>query len=195
MCFVELVNQLNREEHQNEKIIIDWRYGCVFIWVCCTTTKKESLSEKWAKQDELALKGEITDKTDKFTGEREIKWQVSGIVDSQYTQTIVPEKFSVIKGKKQYNELLITKKGRSPVKCDETHWLVDGKKFNLKPYNSGLTAARDFYLQLNIYRPTNAQLKQLANANQIDIKICNNEYSFTQNEINGLKELVKAAGL
>lgn len=32
--------------------------------------KKESLSEKWAKQDELALKGEITDKTDKFTGER-----------------------------------------------------------------------------------------------------------------------------
>ena len=26
--------------------------------------KKESLSEKWAKQDELALKGEVTDKTD-----------------------------------------------------------------------------------------------------------------------------------
>ena len=72
--------------------------------------KKESLSEKWAKQDELALKGKITDKTDKFTGEREIKWQVSGIVSSQYTQTIVPEKFSVIKNKKQYNELLITKK-------------------------------------------------------------------------------------
>ena len=77
--------------------------------------KKESLSEKWAKQDELALKGEVTDKTDKFTGEREIKWQVSGIVNSRYTQTIVPEKFSVIKDKKQYNELLITKKGRSPV--------------------------------------------------------------------------------
>ena len=157
--------------------------------------KEESLSEKWAKQDELALKGKITDKTDKFTGEREIKWEVSGIVDSQYTQTIVPEKFSVIKGKKQYNELLITKKGRSHEKCAETHWLVDGKKFNLKPYNSGLTAAAHFYLQLNIYRPTDAQLKQLANANQIDIKICNNEYSFTKNEINGLKELVKAAGL
>lgn len=161
----------------------------------CTAPPRENLSEKWAKEDEMALKGEITDNKDKFTGEREIKWEVSGIVGSQYTQTIVPEKFSVIKGKKQYNELLITKKGRSPVKCDETHWLVDGKKFNLKPYNSGLTAAARFYLQLNIYRPTNAQLKQLANANQIDIKICNNEYSFTENEINGLKELVKAAGL
>lgn len=165
----------------------------------CAYQPQESLSEKWAREDaqrdRIALKGKVTDNTDKFTGIREIKWEVNGLVTSQYTQTIVPEKFSVIKGKKQYNELLITKKGLSPVKCDKTYWLLDGKKFKLSPYNSGLTAGRDFYLQLNIYRPTNAQLKQLAAANQIDIKICNNEYSFTKNEINGLKDLVKAAGL
>lgn len=154
---------------------------------------KSKLAEIDKKYDEKALKGNFYEKIDKFSGHKEIKWEV-GIADSQRYNRVTPKSFSSVLGKK--NSVVITTQSKSPIKCDITQWLVDGKKFVLKPSSSGVTPGLyGSFVQVIIYNPSNAQMKKLSMANSVDVKICNDEYTFSHYELDALKEVVKRAEL
>lgn len=167
---------------------------------CVGPSWDEQLAEMKAKQaerdrqyDEKALKGHYFDKADKFSGNREIKWEV-GLADSQKYNRVKVNSFSVGLGKE--NSIVIHTQSKSPIKCDVTQWLVDGKKFVLKPAVSGVTPGiYDSFLQVIIYNPSNSQMKKLSASNSIDVKICNDEYTFSKYELDALKEVIKRAGL
>jgi hypothetical protein len=74
------------------------------------------------------------------------------------------------------------------LKCHTTDFLVDGAPFNPGTLDYSGTVGTGFVMEFFYYSLSYPSLVKLANAQTVEVKICNDEYRFGQQDINALRE-------
>lgn len=136
--------------------------------------------------------GALKDQVDRFTGERTVKWS---------TLPSGPEKFSLgtlatfsSSGAEQGYILFLTTYSSRPQYsgCSRVYWLFDGKPAPDLVNDYEVSAGNDAVIEhfrLNVSR---ADVQRFASAKRIEFKVCNTESEISQDDLNGLREVLKA---
>lgn len=144
--------------------------------------------------------GRFSIKSDKFTDSTSIAWETAYMNENNRHGNIFSIHFDaeIAQNKSTYT-LLISNWKYIAMNCPATYWLLDDKKFILNPTkvstSVGIRGVGN-YLQSNIFEMNKKQAQALIRANKIELKICNDDgYTFSQQEMDGLKRVGKEAGL
>nr|WP_019365240.1 hypothetical protein [Pseudomonas luteola] len=140
---------------------------------------------------QLAYADGFKKEIDRFTGETTISWISPAVFD-----TMVPNLFAKPSNSASNNAMLFlsgSSKTWRYLHCNQTYWLVDGRP--IKPTfqkHDGKMGGRGvveyIYNEFSL-----EQVKSMASASKVEFKICNDEYQFTQEQIDGFKQVVQAA--
>lgn len=142
----------------------------------------------------LSASAEITDNTDRFSGARTIRYSSDSEIALRAPMINIVG--LDLRGDRSGAILVsIGNSSRGPnggwqyLKCRETHWLADGHPFAPEKSTYDGDVLRGGVLEKFTYHLTVDQLSELAAAQTIEFKICNDEFAFTPADIEGLREV------
>lgn len=134
--------------------------------------------------------GQLSDKTDRFQGSRQVAWESHTDPGADYSYNVYA--FYAKAADKQplgYYSLLVPARGtQSFSSCSQNFWLIDGKPApSLRATYDASSGVQMFKANL-----TRADLERIAAAQAVEFKICNSEAAISASDIAGVKKLLEA---
>lgn len=132
----------------------------------------------------------ITVAQDRFTGEMKFSTEFKPHLDGRLHPQIILTLDKDAKFKSAAFLLTGGFHGWKYLRCNETHWLIDGKPVELQKAVHHGDVANGGYVVETMIQPLDAsQLKSMNAVKSVEYKVCNDEYAFDQDDLSGLLEI------
>lgn len=148
----------------------------------------------------LALSQVVEDKMDRFTGERELKYSEAsdkpiGTPSFNMSATLSPsnQRISVTFIVANVADRRVASAWKY-LRCHDVNWLLDGKAFSLGASVHSGQVVRGGVIELVTQVVTREQLEQMAAADGIEYRICNDEYRLSQFDLTAIRSISKKVG-
>ncbi len=126
--------------------------------------------------------------TDRFTGRKTISW-----TSAPSYGALAPNLFIHVEDGKAENGMVFLSgsfKTWRYLRCSTTHWLADGARLPVVEQDHNGSTGGDGVIEhiSNLFGV--AELKKIAAASTVEYKACNDEFRFTQDQLDGFKKAI-----
>lgn len=140
-----------------------------------------------------ASAGVFKDETDRFTGNRAVKWDSLPSQASEFSFSTVALYLKSSAEPGFYKVQLLTWGDRAEFReCHHTNWLVDGVLDPYLEYEYSSTSAGSGVIERFDKQVDRTNLQRLASAKVIEFRICGTEGKISQGDMEGMRKILDA---